>query len=165
MERTLERHELRSPGTARGVGRLILTIPAGDARQYLILSPQLVGVPVHWDPACCRTVPCTGEECRVDHFGTHLTEQWWGAVVGRTGGRVLMLAFTESAVKEFPALTEKGRNLVGMPVEIGRPKGGKRGKMVVTPFTCSVNAAKLPAAPDVREFLYRLYGKWFSPET
>lgn len=166
MKRTDERVEplwADRPGIQRNPLPRIAKVTNGPPSTWTCLSTRIVGVYTHWVEAR-GTVPCTGSSktCITDHKTTSQKWAGWLAVTKGNGHYLQYLHLTESAVVDCPMLLEKDRDLRGLVLNVGRTGDPKRGRMHVAITPALLDKRRLLAEPDVRVFLFNLWGPYLS---
>jgi hypothetical protein len=148
-----------APRKRDSVSRLIIKVPPGPPKDYVILSSRVTGAWTHYLDG--RTVPCMEADggCVFDHEMTSLRWQGWIAVQSlysrAIGGWVCI---TEAAFHACPLLWMKEVSLRGRSCRLGRA-GPKHNSLMVCqldPF--KVDQRILTKEPDAKSFLLALWG-------
>jgi len=166
VERGREPAWADSPSNSNGGLAKILTIRPGGGEKVICLSSRLVGVFVHFVDG--RTTPCTeqppkgkhpGSRCHVDHLRTSTRWQGWLAVQLQKCPLPFMLSITEAVVRDAKSLLVMSGNLRGLRMLLFRSNSSPRSKLCCQLFEgASAWEGGLLPEPDVREFLFRLWG-------
>jgi hypothetical protein len=154
-----------SPAHVSAPAATIFKIGGGQAKDFVILSSKVVGVYTHYVGG--RTLPCTGKngDCWIDHRKTSTRWQGWVAVsnlhsVAQWG----YLCLTQTAFQRNEYLVGLAENLRGLQLKVGRAGGEKNSLLFCSATGRYALMNRLPAEPDVKAFLMRLWGQVCIPD-
>lgn len=136
----------------------VVRIDYGRIQSFQIISTACLAAETHHHDG--RTVPCTGAQgvCWLDH---ELVGQprWkaWLAVRGLQDPKPKLLSLTPCAVDFEPRLLDPSFDLRGLTLAVWRVKNHDRGEVRAQIDPTAARLKDLPAAPDLKFLLLRLW--------
>lgn len=144
------------PTAEEGGARVsIVRTPAGRSMSMIVLSHDAVGVYTHYYRGLTR--PCMGGGCEACEHDSSMRWHGYLGVQGMKSGDLGVFEFTAPGADACDQFLKLHGTLRGAQLIASRA-GQRENSRIVLRFSTSDRAPLLlPAAPDVRQFLFRLW--------
>jgi hypothetical protein len=127
----------------------VIRVKGTDTQTFFVLSRQIFGVEIHW--LLGRSVECTKSKGGCKGCEGAAPSKWKGylhVVPGFDREKTVFLELTPAAVERLSLLAAGLQDLRGLILQIGKSRGGARGRYVVQVQERRIPDAELPAESD-----------------
>ena len=144
------------PDDDEGLSYPLHRVKGGGKLRCTILSDEMLACPTHY--VSNKTLQCMGEDCpRCKH---NVEKRWHGWVAGHQWdtGKTKIVELTHRAAISVQRWRKEFGILRGATLELVRPAKKHNGRLFASLTPRSLPLESLPACPNVRACLYRLWG-------
>lgn len=127
----------------------VVRVKGTETQTFTIVSEQIFGIDIHWQAG--RSHECTLEKGACTGCEGAWAKKWKGylhVVPWHDKDHPAFLELTASAVERLAIFVPTGKTLRGLIVQIGKSKGGVRGRYIVQVLERRMADEELPAEID-----------------